>query len=212
MSDCFLQNQQIASFGLLLPQPRQFEEGSQPSLLVSKGPNKDFDLATITGKSAASIMRQAANKLWTFDEQKNLMLSPQANPRSGAPARRDYSPVRKNQMKGKDALEFSGDVLSFELQRFDGSLVSVLICILLSPRFLAQKYAVNGPFLFSVIELFRLKYSKNWLAMYEHAKVSYNNRANELKSNERRSFGNVETPVEGNEQPLQENIDRQNEN
>ena len=40
--------------------------------------------------------------------------------------------------------------------------------------------------------------------MYEHAKVSINNRANELKSNERRSFGNVETPVEENEQPLQE--------
>ena len=48
--------------------------------------------------------------------------------------------------------------------------------------------------------------------MYEHAKVSYNNRANELKSNERRSFGKVETPVEGNEQLLQENIDPQNEN
>ena len=80
MCDCFLQNQQIARFGLLLPQPRQFEEGSQPSLLVAKGPNKEFDLATITGKSAASIMRQAANKLWTLDEQKNLMLSPKANP------------------------------------------------------------------------------------------------------------------------------------
>ena len=136
MSDCFHQNQQIARFGLLLPQPRQFEEGSQPSLLVSKGPNKEFDLATITGKSAASIMRQAANKLWTLDEQKNLMLSPKANPRSGAPARRAN---KGTQMKGKDALEFSGDVLSFELQKFDGSLVSVLICILLSPRFLAKK-------------------------------------------------------------------------
>ena len=73
---------------------------------------------------------------------------------------------------------------------------------------LADKaYVVNGPYPFPVIELFN--YIEIWLAMYDHAKVSYNNRAYELKSKERRSFGNVETPVEENEQPLQENIDPQ---
>ena len=96
----------------MLPQPRQFEEGSQTSMLVAKGPNKEFDLVTITGKSAAS----------EADEQKNLMLSPKANPRWGAPARGDYGPVRKNQLKGKPALEFSGGFLSFA-QSFDVSLI-----------------------------------------------------------------------------------------
>ena len=36
-------------------------------------------------------------------------------------------------------------------------------------------------------DLFRLKYDENWLHMYELAKVSLNNRGNELKSNERKS-------------------------
>ncbi|XP_075249432.1 uncharacterized protein LOC142342120 [Convolutriloba macropyga] len=36
-------------------------------------------------------------------------------------------------------------------------------------------------------ELFRLKYESNWVHMYELAKISVNNRGNELKSNERRS-------------------------
>ena len=36
-------------------------------------------------------------------------------------------------------------------------------------------------------ELFRVKYDNNWVHMYELAKVSLNNRGNELKSNERRS-------------------------
>ena len=42
--------------------------------------------------------------------------------------------VEKNQLKGEDALEFSGDVLSFA-QSFDVFLVSFLICILLSQVF-----------------------------------------------------------------------------
>ena len=45
---------------------------------------------------------------------------------------------------------------------------------------------------FFAAELFRLKYDDNWLAMYEHAKTSFNNRANELKSDERKSGGSIE--------------------
>ena len=61
----FSQKQQIARFGLALPQPKDIPEGTEPSLLVLKGPELGYDLAKITGKTAASIMRQAANKLWT---------------------------------------------------------------------------------------------------------------------------------------------------
>ena len=36
-------------------------------------------------------------------------------------------------------------------------------------------------------DLFQLKYEDEWVHMYELAKVSLNNRGNEIKSNERRS-------------------------
>ena len=36
-------------------------------------------------------------------------------------------------------------------------------------------------------DLFQLKYEDRWVHMYELAKVSLNNRGNEIKSNERRS-------------------------
>ena len=38
------------------------------------------------------------------------------------------------------------------------------------------------------LELFQLKFEEKWLHMYELAKVSINNRGNEIRSMERRSF------------------------
>ena len=102
----FSQNQQIARFGLALPQPKDIPEGTEPSLLVLKGPELGYDLAKITGKTAASIMRQAANKLWTKEEQMRHMLSPKMKTKSGMVARTDFSPTRKSQMKGNFLLSF----------------------------------------------------------------------------------------------------------
>ena len=44
------------------------------------------------------------------------------------------------------------------------------------------------------LELFRMKYEGNWVHMYEIAKVSVNNRGNELKSSERRSTEQADLP------------------
>ena len=43
------------------------------------------------------------------------------------------------------------------------------------------------------LQLFRLKYESGWIHMYELAKISINNKGNELKSDERRSNDLSET-------------------
>ena len=101
-TDCHvLHNQPIARSGLALPQAK--EHGTEPSLIVTKGPATGFDLAKITGKSAASITRQAVNKMWDTEELKVHMLSPKRL-KAGAFGRTDFSPTRKNQMKGMYSL------------------------------------------------------------------------------------------------------------
>ena len=45
------------------------------------------------------------------------------------------------------------------------------------------------------LDLFRLKYEDKWLHTYELAKASLNNRANEIRSIERRSNESKENPV-----------------
>ena len=45
--------------------------------------------------------------------------------------------------------------------------------------------AFSPPFL--ITDLFQLKYEDKWLGMYELAKISINNRGNEIRSSERRS-------------------------
>ena len=107
-----LQNQQIARFGLALPQAKDIEHGTESSLIVTKGPATGFDLAKITGKSAASIMRQAANKMWDTEELKVHMLSPK-RPKAGVVGRTDFSPTRKNQMKGMLSLHELGCLCVF---------------------------------------------------------------------------------------------------
>ena len=58
------------------------------------------------------------------------------------------------------------------------------------------------------LDLFKLKFDNKWLPMYELAKVSLNNRGNEIKFLERRSQEGVplNTLNNGND----ENIDRSN--
>ncbi|XP_075264349.1 uncharacterized protein LOC142356294 isoform X2 [Convolutriloba macropyga] len=45
-------------------------------------------------------------------------------------------------------------------------------------------------------ELFQIKYDERWVHMYELAKISLNNKGNEIKSNERRSLDPNQSPLE----------------
>ena len=67
-------------------------------------------LLTFSGLNIAASSKQFADAYY----QKNLMLLSKSNPRCGAAARKDYSPIRKkNQMKIWTSLEFSQEVLNF---------------------------------------------------------------------------------------------------
>ena len=47
----------------------KFFKASQPLLLVIKGPMMESDLATVSDKSVAPLMQQAANKFGLFDKK-----------------------------------------------------------------------------------------------------------------------------------------------
>ena len=86
-----------------------FQFNTDPNLTAPDpltGPELGYNLAKITSKTADSIMRQAANKLWTKEEQMRHKLSPKMKTKSGTVARTDFSPTRKSQMKGDFLLSF----------------------------------------------------------------------------------------------------------
>ena len=85
---------------MLLPSPNSFPQSDKPLLEIIKGPGKGKDLALVTGPTAQIIGRNASKELWTRDELKNHMLSPKKKQKQGAQTRTDFSPVRKEQLKG----------------------------------------------------------------------------------------------------------------
>ena len=58
------------------------------------------DLALIEGATPQLIGRNACRKLWTNDELKQHMLSPKIKQKPGVVARTDFSPTRKELLKG----------------------------------------------------------------------------------------------------------------
>ena len=53
-----------------------------------------------------------------------------------------------------------------------------------------------GVYCLHFLELFQIKYDERWVHMYELAKISLNNKGNEIKSNERRSLDPNQSPLE----------------
>ena len=77
------------------------------------------DLALVTGSTAQMIGRNACKELWTREELKVHMLSPKAKQqKQGTPVRTDFSPVRKELLKGSVDRFFSlnrKEICSFSL-------------------------------------------------------------------------------------------------
>ena len=94
------QTAEISKLGVLLPAAKSFPVSDQLLLLITKGPGKGKDLALVTGTSPQIIGRNACKQLWTDDEMKTHMLSPKGKKKQGAIIRTDFSPVRKEHLKG----------------------------------------------------------------------------------------------------------------
>ena len=89
-----------------MPAAKSFPMGETPLLLIPKGPGKGTDLAQVVGSSPQLIGRNACKELWTTEELKSYMLSPKMKQKQGAVLRTDFSPTRKEILKGTKLTNF----------------------------------------------------------------------------------------------------------
>ena len=92
--------------GVLWPEPHQIDAEDEP-LIIAKGPNQGENLMLVEGNTPQSLARGACKRLYTKEETMGHMLSPKTKPRTGVVQRDDFSPVRKNQLKGSLIFPFS---------------------------------------------------------------------------------------------------------
>ena len=86
--------------GVLLPTPKTYPKNGEPLLMITKGPGKGSDLATVGRSTPQLIGRNACKVLWTKEELMTHMLSPKLKKKEGMMARTDFSPTRKELLKG----------------------------------------------------------------------------------------------------------------
>ena len=95
-----MQTAEIEKLGVLLPVAKRFKEEENATVPIPKGPAVGRDLALVEGGTAQVLGRNASKILWTRDELKAHMLSPKGKNKKGTEPRTDFSPVRKETLKG----------------------------------------------------------------------------------------------------------------
>ena len=94
----------------MLPTPKLFDASGEPTLLITKGPNKGEDLALVQGATAQILGRRASRMFWTDEELKQHMLSPKGKVRKKVEPRTDFSPIRKESFKGSSIIDNLSDL------------------------------------------------------------------------------------------------------